>query len=66
MDQQKKAFENMGKGENASNQHFSFFFFHSVFLPIKNRNHHLNNIPFVVCKCCHCDQGQNFVVMLKS
>ena len=31
-----------------------FFFFHTVFFffnPITDRNHHLSNINFVVCKC---------------
>ena len=46
----KKPFENIvGKGENAGNQHFSFF--HKGFYPIEDRNHLFSNIKFVVCNC---------------
>ena len=40
----------------------SIFFSHNVFYPIKVKNHHLNNIYFVVCKCFQSGPVKNFVV----
>ena len=36
-----------------------FSFFHSVFYPIKDRNHHLSYVYFVVCKCFQFGHIQN-------
>ena len=46
----KKPFENnVGKGENTGNQHFSFF--HNVFYPSQNEFHIFSHVYFVVCTC---------------
>ena len=39
-----------------------FSFSHNVFYSIKDRNHHLSYIYFVVCKCFQLGLIQNFVV----
>ena len=36
----------VGNGENAGNQHFL-----TVFYPFKDRNHHISNVKFIVCRC---------------
>ena len=47
---EKKPFKNnVGKGENAGNQHLSFS--HSVFDLTEDRNLNFSNIWLVVCKC---------------
>ena len=48
------------KRENAGNQIFSFS--HMVFYPIKDRNHHMSCIYFVICKCFEFNDVQNSVV----
>ena len=54
-------FENIvGKGENASNQHFLLF--PQYFLPYQDRDHHLLNNEIVICKCFQFGQGQDIVV----
>ena len=61
----KKPFENIvGKGENAGYQHVTsiFSFSNHVFYHIKDRNHHLCFVYFVVCKCFQFGHIQNFVV----
>ena len=37
-------------------------FSHNVFYPIKDRNHHLSFIYFVVCNCFQFGHVQNFVI----
>ena len=39
-----------------------FSFSHNVFYPIKDRNHHLSYIYFIVCKCFEFDDVHNFVI----
>ena len=47
----KKVLENIARNvENDENQHFLLLFSHNVFYCSKDRNHHVTNISFVVCK----------------
>ena len=56
-----RAFENIGEKEKMLVTSI-FSFFHNVFYPLKERNHHFSDIKFVVCNCFQFGQGQNFVV----
>ena len=51
----------VGKGKMLVTSIFSFY--HSVFYPIKEILHHLNDIEIAVCKCFEFRQGQNFIVL---
>ena len=52
-----KPFKNMGNGENAGQQHFSFS--HYDFYPIKEEI--VISLTFVVSKCFQFETGLNFI-----